>query len=101
MIRTADIKEKQKEITILKKRAADLERHIEKYYKDQDTAESGSEYAILDAHISGSEKRLEIILGQIEQAEHELKVMKGEAEPKRLKPWTLKRTEISLECFGV
>lgn len=101
MIRTADIKEKQKEITILKKRAADLERHIEKYYKDQDTAESCLEYAILDAHISGSEKRLEIIQGQIEQAEHELKVMKGEAEPKRLKPWTLKRTEISLECFGV
>lgn len=101
MIRTKDIKEAETALNKLKQKAKNLEKSISESYEAQDDAESGFEYAILDAHITADEKRLERINEQIKEKEHAIKVLKGEAEPEHVKPWTKSRpsSETSITDF--
>mgnify|MGYP000857322182 CR=1 FL=1 len=91
MIRTKDIKEAETALNKLRQKAKNIEKSISESYEAHDDAESEFEYAILDAHITADEKRLERINEQIKEKEYDLKVLKGEAEPKRIAPWTKSR----------
>ena len=99
MIRTKDINAKQKELNNLKNKAKSLEESINENLNEMEESDSSFEYAIWDAHVTADEKRLEAIQKEIEQAEYELKVMKGEIEPIRVR--SIERKEVELINFGI
>ncbi len=107
MIRTIDIKAKQKEIEDQKEVVDKVFSEVCEFSRDLDKIRAGEIVDEIDdpdymnellIKKKQEQDREQIKLGSLER---ELTIMKGEAEPERVKPWTVKRNEIKLECFGV
>ncbi len=95
MIRTTDITKKQTELTDLKKKVKPIETELWALCSAWDSTEikSGTE------RITYLENELNRLLNKIRDKKQELKILKCEAEPKRVPAWKVHREYICLESF--
>jgi|GEM_PF-6783275 len=97
MIRSAQILKKQNDIKKIRTSLTPIKNELEKIYSEWDVTarKPGSE------RILYLEKEWNSGLNKIAEIKREIAVMRGEAEPMRVKPWEKARGEVRLESFGV
>lgn len=95
MIKSSKIRTKQEEINALKTKVKPIETELWALCNAWDSTEikPGTE------RITYLENELNRLLNQIKDKKQELKILKGEAEPKRVPAWKADREGIGLECF--
>lgn len=95
MIKASQIRTKQEELNTLKKKVKPIENELWTLCQAWDSTEikTGTE------RITYLENKLNRLLNRIKAEKHELKILKGEAEPDRVPAWKGHRVEIGLECL--